>query len=147
MKGFSLISGCLLMISLFSCSVSPVEIEYDYDQCHACKMIISDSRFGCEYVTTKGKIYKYDAIECMARDIKKLNSEDLAHIMVTHFYTPKKLEDANNSYFLISKERSSPMGAFLSAYKNLDDIKKDFSNQDAMILSWNELLNHELFDY
>ena len=55
----------LLVFSVFmfsGCSLEPKPIEYGEDQCDACKMRISDSRFGAELVTTKGKIYKYDAM-------------------------------------------------------------------------------------
>ena len=61
----------LKYISFFSlfiaaCSTSPQPLEYGQDACVYCKMVVSDQRYGAEIVTTKGKVYKFDSIECMA---------------------------------------------------------------------------------
>ena len=136
----------LLSMIFLSCNVSPVDIQYDYDQCHACKMTISDSRFGCEYVTTKGKIFKYDAIECLVRDINKLDKADIAYTMVTHFDTPKKLKPAEESYFFISKDRPSPMGAFLSAYESRSAVDQLSQELNGQVFNWQELLKYEIFN-
>ena len=107
---------CLVMI--MSCTVEPQPIEYGVDQCAACRMIIADSRFGCELVTTKGKIYKYDAIECLIPEVLKNGTDHYAYIMVADYHQPGKLVAATNARYKIDPEIPSPMGGNLSAYSD-----------------------------
>ncbi len=104
------------LFALISCSTNPQTIVYNEDQCHACKMIISNSHFGTEMVTTKGKIYKFDAVECLVPELLEKGESNYAHILVTDYLTPHKLIDAKSSKYLISKKLPSPMGGFLSTY-------------------------------
>ncbi len=110
----------LVIFFLSSCNVEPQTIEYGADQCASCKMIISDSRFGCELVTTKGKIYKYDAIECLVPEVLKNGTDHYAYILVTDFYNPGNLLTAYDARFVIDPEIPSPMGGNLSAYSELN---------------------------
>lgn len=61
----------LFMYMLLSaCTPKAQSITYGADMCHFCKMNIVDVQHASEIVTKKGKVFKYDAIECM------LNSEE-----------------------------------------------------------------------
>ena len=58
----------LLMLGsmfLLYCSPTVEPITFGDDQCTFCKMSIVDKRYGAEVLTTKGKVFKYDALECM----------------------------------------------------------------------------------
>ena len=114
----------LPFLLLISCNIKPQPIEYGVDQCAACKMIISDSRFGCELVTTKGKVFKYDAIECLIPDVLKNGTDHYQYIMVTDFYNPGNFLTSYDARFIIDPDVPSPMGGNLSAYNksNLDDL-------------------------
>jgi copper chaperone NosL len=104
-----------------SCSISPVEINYNEDECAFCKMKISDRRFGAELVTTKGKVYKYDSAECLLRTLAEDERNKYRYILVTDFLQPAELIDATEATFLVSPGRPSPMGGNLSAYLNHED--------------------------
>jgi copper chaperone NosL len=129
----------LLWGMALSCSVSPQPINYQTDQCHSCKMIISDPRFGAELVTLKGKIYKYDAIECMVTDVLKNGEDHYAYILVTDFATPGTLVDAREMQYLISEKLPSPMGGNLSAHRS---ITGELSDASVQWHTWEELLMH-----
>lgn len=133
----------LLFVALVfsSCDVSLKPINYGEDQCGACKMIISDKRFGAELVTHKGKVFKYDAAECMFRDLAKYDVSNYKHIGVTHFRDPGKLKDGLNSSYLISKKIPSPMGGFLSAYASNSNAQKMVSDNLDSVYSFSELLD------
>ncbi len=133
-----------LIIIISACNISPVEIAYDYDQCAYCKMIISDSRFGCELVSTKGRIYKYDAIECMLAELNANGKSHYKHILVTDFYNPKILIDGTIATYVISTDRPSPMGANISAYKNESSFFKDQNLKERKVFSLQELLDYKL---
>ena len=130
--------GALL---LWSCEVAPEPIDYGNEQCTSCKMIISDTRFGAELVTRKGKIYKYDAIECMAQALLESERNDFAFVLVTDFENPEKFVEAENARFLISELRPSPMGAYLSAY-DLSTASIAGIADDHQLIDWDQALSH-----
>jgi copper chaperone NosL len=100
-------------------------------------MIISDQRFGSELVTTKGKIYKFDAIECMVPELLNKGADQFAYTVVTDYANPGKLMDAHNLNFLISQDLLSPMGRNLSAHST---TKLDPSISDVTWYQWSEIL-------
>ena len=130
----------ILISSFSSCEIGPQAIEYGNDQCASCKMMISDARFGAELVTLKGRIYKYDAIECMVEHVVK-TEEEFAYYMVTDFTDPGKLIDAKTASFLISENRPSPMGAFLSAYQSKAPLN-EFQDAKDLKFNWAALVKH-----
>ncbi len=112
-----------ILILSVACKISPEEINYDFDECAFCKMKISDSRFGAELVTGKGKVYKYDSPECLFATLAEESVEDHSYILVTDFTTPKTLITAQDATYLISPNRPSPMGGNLSAYSDPVDAQ------------------------
>ena len=103
-----------LVILMTNCSVEPQDINYGKDACHFCKMSIVDQQHAAEIVNSKGKAYKYDAIECMLRD-KTTDEMDVALYLVMDYYSPNTFVDATKATYVISENIPSPMGAFLSA--------------------------------
>ena len=114
----------VVTISLVSCSLDMKPINYNEDQCASCKMIISDKRFGAELVTNKGKVFKYDAAECMLREVAKEGKRKYARIGITHFIDPGTLKNAEEAAYLVSENRPSPMGANLSCYASRVEAEK-----------------------
>ncbi|MBI4946986.1 MAG: nitrous oxide reductase accessory protein NosL [Bacteroidetes bacterium] len=122
---------------LVSCSVEPQPIAYGKEQCAFCKMTISDSRFGCELLTKKGKVYKFDASECMINYISKNKVEEgtIYSLLTTDYSSPGKFINARNALFLISNSIQSPMGANLAAFAE----KKTAGAYDGNLLSWEQI--------
>ena len=109
----------LLISILFSaCSVAPVAIDYGKDACSFCDMTIVDKTHAAEYVTKKGRAYKFDAVECLINDLSDKDENSMAFILVTDFLNPTVLINATETTYLVSEELKSPMGANLSAFKN-----------------------------
>ena len=60
------------------------EINYGVDACAYCKMNIVDPKFGAELITKKGRVYKFDAIECMVnydREMQKPVHQYLVNVI------------------------------------------------------------------
>lgn len=118
----------IISLSLFSCEVKPSPINYGHDACHSCRMTIVDKAFASEIVTTKGKSFKYDAIECMIEDFKKRPLENIKFILVTDFKNPGTLVNASEMTFIVDPKIKSPMGANLHAeMKNHNPYTKNYS--------------------
>jgi len=130
------------MLGLLSCSTEPVPLEYDKDQCDLCRMTISEVKFGAEIVTKKGKLYKYDAAECMlnALSLGNIKPDEIAGYYVIDAANPKQLTDAVKATYLISEKFPSPMGANLSAFADKTDAEKYQKNFGGEIKSWEDLL-------
>lgn len=119
MKKYFLLKPLLslvIVMTFYSCKIEPQAIDYGKDQCSFCVMNIVDKTHASQYVTKKGKQFKFDAIECMVNDINtKQNEENLAFILVADYKNPGVMINAKEATYLISKEIKSPMGAYLSA--------------------------------
>jgi len=125
-----------------SCNVDPQPIEYGKDGCHFCKMTIVDRQHASQLVTNKGKVYKFDAIECMINYQKENKETEYGHVVVADFREPGTLIDAKKATYLISPEISSPMGAFLSAFESEMAAQKEKEKFTGELYSWEEIKNH-----
>jgi copper chaperone NosL len=125
-----------------ACNSKPVPIEYGVDACYFCKMTIVDKLHAAEVVTQKGKVYKFDATECMIHFMDEFDTSTIKHYLSNNYTEPESLIDATKATFLISKNVPSPMGGFLSAFKNKEDALKVQSTKEGAIYTWEELLNH-----
>ena len=142
MQRFIHISFVALLFILTSCNVGPQAIDYGYDGCHFCKMTIVDKLHAAEIVTHKGKIYKFDASECMINFMKDFDPSEVKSYLTNVYTEPETLIDATQATFLISKNVPSPMGAFLTAFKTKEDAQKVQIEKEGTLYTWNELLVH-----
>lgn len=130
-----------LMLFFSSCSVEPVAINYGQDACDFCQMNIVDEQHAAELVTSKGKAYKYDAIECMMNYLnrKELKSDDMSFLLITNYNEPGKLIDAKSATYIHSEAIPSPMGGFLSAVYDKDVAEQIVDAKGGETLDWEEL--------
>ncbi len=129
-----------LLLMLFSCNVEPEPINYGSDGCYFCKMTIVDKVHAAEVVTKKGKIYKFDATECMINFMDNFDTSEIKFYLTNNYTEPEVLIDATKATFLISKNIPSPMGAFLSAFKNKADAENLQADKGGDLYTWKSLL-------
>ncbi len=141
MKPFILLIFSLVLFAT-SCSVEPEPIDYDKEACHFCKMTISDSRFGAERVTKKGKIFKYDSAECLFRDLMDQELLEQKHIEVTDILHPKTFVPAERAGFLISEKIASPMGENLSAYASVREAQNKREDYGGQVYNFDQLFTY-----
>lgn len=135
----------LFLISLLfvACNSSPQPINYGSDACHYCDMTIVDRQHASQMVTAKGKVYKYDAIECMVHSLQdEFKDTEMAHKIVANLNNPGELIDASNASYLVSENLQSPMGANLSAFANTEEAQKAKEKFTGKIYSWNDIQKH-----
>lgn len=72
-----------------SCTTGPEPIRYGQDNCHHCQMTLMDKRFGAEIVTDKGKVYKFDDLNCLVNFMKAgaVPETSMAQILAVDFQT------------------------------------------------------------
>lgn len=136
----------LLIATLLSCSSKPEPINYGSDACSFCKMGIVDKTHAAQAVSSKGKQFKYDAIECMINDIQHNGNTDMEVMLVADYLNAGEMINAHDAFYLISPEIPSPMGANLSAVKSKAQAEKLQQEFSGDIFSWQELLNRNKTD-
>jgi copper chaperone NosL len=127
-----------------SCTVEPEPIHYGEDICAHCQMKIMDKRYGTEIVTDKGKVYKFDSVECLVEFMEQTNKpkEKFSLFLVTPFDQPGNLQDAHNSQFLHCKNLPSPMGMYLSAFSTKEAASLFYEQYGGTIYDWNGLVKN-----
>ena len=143
-KGVSLAtlkSTTTMVLALFflnACSNGPQPLGYGDDACHYCKMTLVDTRFGAEWISAKGKIYKFDAVECLL-NYMQTDHDPTGSTWITLFEVPGQLAEAEECQFLISRELPSPMGMYLTTYKNRSSAFTHQSQFGGDLYDWNEI--------
>lgn len=138
MKKYHLIL-LLLPIIMASCKIGPRPIAYGTDGCHFCSMTIVDQQHAAEIVTDKGKVFKFDAVECMMNHLNIIGTEQIALFFVNDYSEPGKLMDATQAFYLISPGISSPMGEFLTAFGTREAINRALTEHKGDQLNWEQL--------
>lgn len=128
-----------ILCLIVGCSVGPKPIDYGHVGCHYCSMTIVDKQHAAQLITKKGKVFNFDAIECMMNHLKDEDESTMALFMVNDFDQPGELVDATKATYLISENIPSPMGAFLSAFSEEEAAQFALDINGGKLLTWNQL--------
>jgi copper chaperone NosL len=145
MKRLNIIT-MVLCYFLTACSNAPDPIRYGKDACAHCKMTIMDKRFAAELITAKGKVFKFDAAECMAGFLKEnpaIADDSKSVFLVNDFSKPGQFTDARKSFFLRDSSLSSPMGGNLAAFLSRPAAEAAKKDRSAQVYDWSLLLSKD----
>ncbi len=143
MRSPALRLALLMLLALpAACTPEPRPIRYGEDTCAHCIMTVSDARYGAELVTTTGKTYVFDSIECLAGYLlQERDGTDRIHsLWVTDFEQPGTLIPAEDAVFLHSPALRSPMGMNLTAFAPTADPARLRAEHGGEILTWDDVL-------
>lgn len=137
----SLVLGAILVL-FQQCTQEPEPLVYGKDVCQFCKMTLMDHKFGAELVTNKGKVYKFDDINCMLNfyHSEQEAPDNFKHKLVVNYEEPGTLMQVDSAFYLKSDEIRSPMASEVAAfgsYKNMGVFKRKWG---GVYLGWGELL-------
>ena len=121
----------MLLLSLFivvACSREPQPINYGHDACSFCDMTIVSENFSAQAVSSKGKQFKYDSVECLVHHLGQEKTE-MDMVWVSDYQHPGTMIDVQKAHFVIHDSLKSPMGANLAALRH----------KRTNTLSWEEL--------
>jgi len=136
----AIFSICLL--TLISCNTKAETFVPGKDNCHFCKMSITDTRFGAEVITKKGKIYKFDDLHCLAGFLgsKVVEEKEIAQTLTIDYNKPNSFIDVNKAFFLVADELKSPMGSNAAGFSSKDAANSVKKSGAGELLSWPALL-------
>ena len=139
------IGGTLLLLS--ACKPRPQAIRYGSDSCAECSMTIVDKRYGCELVSGKGKIFKFDDINCLIEfaRAKESKQEKMAIWVVTDFNNPEQFIAVEKAVYLHHEKLRSPMRGDVAAFadRSAAEATQTQLGGGGKILTWHEA--HQLY--
>jgi len=104
-------------------------------------MTISDMRFGSQLVTTKGRVYNFDDVQCMVAFVKEgsVTREDVAHCYLPDYANDNKLLPAEGLFLLKSESLKSPMRGDIAALVSEAEWEKVHEIHTGERLTWEDL--------
>ncbi|MEX1240260.1 MAG: nitrous oxide reductase accessory protein NosL [Cyclobacteriaceae bacterium] len=132
----------ILLLPLLSCTVEPEPLHYGQDACHTCKMTLMDKKFGAELVSQKGKVYKFDDVNCMLTfyNSGEIPPQEFAYRLVTDFSQPANLIEAADAFYLKSPALKTPMASQIAAFQQKENMEKFKKDLKGIYLVWGELV-------
>ncbi|MFT6996985.1 MAG: copper chaperone NosL [Cryomorphaceae bacterium] len=125
---------------LTSCSIGQKPINYGEVACNYCSMTIVDKQHAAQIVTDKGKVFNYDAAECMLNELNENDAPTVAIYMVNDYNNPGELMDATKSAYLISEGIPSPMGEFLTGFRTQEEALAAHTIHGGDLYNWVSLI-------
>jgi copper chaperone NosL len=137
----SAIVSSVMLLLFISCNTKPEPFQPGKDVCQFCKMGISDTRFGGEVITKKGKIHKFDDLHCMISFLK-IGGEaekEISQKVVINFEKPNEFVDAASATFVISTDLKSPMGSNAAGFSGKEAAENYSKGRQTEITNWQQL--------
>jgi copper chaperone NosL len=144
MKRLKTLKVLLIGLSGFvsACSFDTEPIRYGQDICSFCKMTVMDKKFGCEIVTSKGKVFKFDDLSCMIKYMKtaQLHEADCKHVVINSYENPGEFIAYNQALFVKTVNLQSPMLGNVAAFeKEISAMSFVKTDSTAKNITWTEL--------
>lgn len=112
-------------------------IAYDGSEvCAHCRMAITDRRFGSALVTSTGRTYRFDSVECLA-GFSAQDPTRAASVWVSNFRDPGALLPVAEARFIRLEDSGSPMGMGLAAIPATEALP---ANEGGAVMSWDEVV-------
>lgn len=139
MNNSTLFLSFILVVMLGSCATSePEPVKINVDNCEYCKMTIADLHFASEFITEKGRVYKFDDLKCMV-SYKNENSISNATYFVSDYSKPENLIKAVNAVFVTGEKVQSPMNGNVAAFSQKADAEKFAQEKQATVADWEQV--------
>ena len=140
MKTINNLMICVLVLLVMSaCSTDPKPIDYGNEGCHFCKMTIVDKIHGAQLVTDKGKVFTFDATECMINYITDNDGLEVRSFLTNYYEAPTAFITAQEATFLVSENLPSPMGANLTAFQGKANAEVIQVVKGGDLYNWDDL--------
>jgi len=142
LKNSSFILIVLTLILIVGCGSDPEPINYGHDECDFCRMQITDNRYGCEIVTGRGKVFKFDEVGCMIdyAMVENLVGSTENKFFVTVFSMPETFTDATSAHYVKNDNYRSPMGLNVMAFERETDADDFLVKNEGLLLNWIEVI-------
>lgn len=140
MTRFALFGLVLLLLWTTGCTPEPEPIRYGEDNCAYCRMTVTDPRYGSELVTSTGKTYMFDSIECLAAYVQENPEIEVHSLWVPNFRDPGTLMNVEDAFLVRSDTLKSPMSLNVAAFRKSSASPAAVSDSlGGTVMSWDEV--------
>lgn len=130
----------IMMLLITACEPQPQPIQMGEEECAHCNMMISEEPYAAQLVSSTGRHFSFDAIECMAAYTEDFDGE-IHSIWVRDFNNSGDWFDATQAIFLRSDELQSPMSVNLSAYNQQSEAEENQNEYGGELYTWDEVVH------
>jgi copper chaperone NosL len=133
--------AALSLLAYTGCgSRGPAPFQWGEDACHFCKMTLIEKGFAAQRINAKGKVYKYDSIECLLSDLKEHPPQAGERLFVSDRSRPDAaLLEAASAHYLQGGSLASPMGKALAAFAAADSARTWQTRVGGDLAGWDRL--------
>lgn len=138
-KNTVMIGSYCCFFLLISCqSEGPQPVLMNKESCTHCKMIIADPRFATQFITQKGRCYKFDDAGCMKNFLQDNKDFEVRQIYFADYLPPHSFMTKENAKFLYSENLQTPMNGNLAAFSDIKGLEAAKNKFHARSISWDE---------
>jgi copper chaperone NosL len=125
------------------CESGPQPIAYGKDACVSCRMVLADRHYGCQFVSGKGKVFKFDDVNCLAEFMEtepaKSDADGLAFIV--DFNDSTRLLDVRDAVFLKHPKLRAPMNSMIAGFpdEHAAEAVSEELGEGGNLLTWDEV--------
>ena len=111
-------AALLAGLGLAGCEKGPRPVRYGQDECAECKMTLVDQHYGAEFVTARGKVFKFDDLNCLTAYLRRAANppDPAAQSVVVDFTRPNHFLAVDQAWFLHHDALRTPMASSLAAF-------------------------------
>ncbi len=125
LRNKNLITSLIFLFFLSGCTTDADKIVVGKDNCAMCKMTITDPKYGAELVTKKGKVFKFDDVDCMMSFLKDdVNKISIKDKYIVDYCANHSLVNINNAFLLKSVQIHAPMNGNIIGFSSEDSLQK-----------------------
>lgn len=137
----TILATMIVSFLLLSCTTEPEPLIMGKDACAFCKMTLMDEKFGGEIVTKKGRVYKFDDINCLVSfyNGNKQVSGNTQLVLVVNYADPARLLNAHDALYARSEHIRSPMASLLAAFGTRQQIETHNKDWNGRVMGWQEM--------
>ena len=120
---------------------APRSIAVGQEACRHCHMTIADPRFAAELVTTKGKVFVFDDVGCLAAFVREgsVPAAQQHSLWVYDYLRPDSLLDARQAVYLSVDTLGTPMASHFVATRPGPAADSLRQRLGGIQLAWDEL--------
>jgi copper chaperone NosL len=119
----------------------PQPIALGQENCDYCRMTIGDGRYAGEAVSDKGKVRKFDSVECLASFVVGNRATGAASaVWVADYDHPGSWLAADTARFLRAASGRSPMGLGIMAFASDAALEAARAREGGEAMRWPDVL-------
>jgi copper chaperone NosL len=129
------------VVFMAGCGTEPEPIRYGTDACEHCQMTLMDTRFGAELITSKGKVHKFDDVNCLISFMQKNEIEEssLSHLLFIDYLRPEQLVSVSEACFVQSPAVRSPMASQVAVFSDCAVRDENARKWDGSPMTWQDV--------